>query len=80
MTTTGLGQMLAFLALLVFITKPLGAYMADVFEGKRTFAARLLLPVERLIYVLTGFTRRTISFGQPAPLHAFRSASSDDSW
>jgi K+-transporting ATPase ATPase A chain len=54
MTATGLGQMLAFLALLVLITKPLGAYMADVFEGKRTFAARLLLPVERLIYRLTG--------------------------
>ena len=54
MTTTGFGQMLAFLALLVLITKPLGAYMADVFGGKRTFAARLLLPVERLIYRLTG--------------------------
>ncbi len=53
MTTTGIAQMLAFLVLLVLITKPLGAYMADVFEGKRTFAARLLLPVERLIYRLT---------------------------
>jgi K+-transporting ATPase ATPase A chain len=53
MTTIGFGQLLAFLALLVLITKPLGAYMADVFEGKRTFAARLLLPLERLIYRLT---------------------------
>jgi K+-transporting ATPase ATPase A chain len=53
MTTIGLGQMLALLALLALITKPLGAYMADVFEGKRTFAARVLLPLERLIYRLT---------------------------
>jgi potassium-transporting ATPase potassium-binding subunit len=53
MTMIVFGQMAAFLALLVLITKPLGAYMADVFEGKRTFAARLLLPLERLIYRLT---------------------------
>src|SRR5690348_9067656 len=53
MTSIGFGQMLAVLVLLVLITKPLGAYMANVFEGKRTFAARLLLPVERLIYRLT---------------------------
>jgi K+-transporting ATPase ATPase A chain len=46
-------QIFAFLVLLALITKPLGAYMADVFEGKRTFAARLLLPMERLIYRLT---------------------------
>jgi K+-transporting ATPase ATPase A chain len=53
MTMIGFGQMVAFLALLVLITKPLGSYMADVYEGKRTFAARLLLPLERLIYRLT---------------------------
>jgi hypothetical protein len=31
MTTAGFGQMLAFLALLALIAKPLGAYVADIF-------------------------------------------------
>jgi K+-transporting ATPase ATPase A chain len=47
-------QLFAYLALLWLITKPLGAYMADVFEGKRTFLSKALLPVERLIYRVSG--------------------------
>jgi K+-transporting ATPase ATPase A chain len=54
MTAIAASQLLAFLALLVLITKPLGAYMAAVFEGKRTFSTRLLLPLERLIYRIAG--------------------------
>jgi K+-transporting ATPase ATPase A chain len=54
MTWIGLCQFLAFLALLVSITKPLGAYMADVFDGRRTFLSPLLGPLERLIYRLSG--------------------------
>jgi K+-transporting ATPase ATPase A chain len=54
MTWIGLCQLLAFLALLVAITKPLGAYIADVFEGRRTFLSPLLGPLERLIYRLAG--------------------------
>jgi K+-transporting ATPase ATPase A chain len=50
MTWIGLSQLSFFLALLLLITKPLGAYMADVFEGKCTF----LRPVERFIYRLSG--------------------------
>ena len=50
MTSNGFGQMLALLTLLVLLTKPLGIYMAAVFEGRRTFASRLILPIERLIY------------------------------
>ena len=53
MTPIGLGQVLALVAILALITKPLGAYMANVFEGKRTFVSRLVLPVERLIYRIT---------------------------
>jgi potassium-transporting ATPase potassium-binding subunit len=36
------------------VTKPLGLFMARVFEGERTFLHPLLRPVERLIYRLTG--------------------------
>ena len=48
----GLSQLLVFLALLLATTKPLGFYMARVFDGRRTLLSRLLLPVERLIYRL----------------------------
>ena len=44
--------MIAFLGLLVVLTKPLGWYMAEVFTGKRTFLSGLLQPLERLIYRL----------------------------
>jgi potassium-transporting ATPase potassium-binding subunit len=50
MTYAGLCQLLAFLGLLVVITKPLGSYMAAVFEGRRIFLSRPLGPVENLIY------------------------------
>ena len=52
-TWTSLCQLLVFLLLLLAIAKPLGSYMASVFAGKRTFLSKPLLPLERLIYVLT---------------------------
>ena len=36
--------------LLLLTVKPLGRYMTDVFEGKRTFLSAVLRPVERVIY------------------------------
>lgn len=56
MTWVGLWQLMVFLALLLSITRPLGLYMANVFEGRRTFLSKLLLPLERLIYRLCGLT------------------------
>ena len=50
----GLWQLLAFALCLTLLTRPLGAYMADVFEGRRTPLSRLLIPVERLTYRLCG--------------------------
>jgi K+-transporting ATPase ATPase A chain len=47
-------QLLLYLALLLLITKPLGAYMARVFAGERTWLDPVLRPVERLIYRLCG--------------------------
>src|SRR5262245_40839609 len=54
MTGNGLLQLALFLVALLAITKPLGLYMAKVFSGERTFADRLLAPLERLIYRLGG--------------------------
>ena len=42
-----------FLVLLA-LTKPLGAYMAKVFAGERTWLHRVLRPVEAAVYKLCG--------------------------
>jgi potassium-transporting ATPase potassium-binding subunit len=50
MQASGLVQIGLFLAVLLLLVKPLGAYMAAVYDGR----ARWLAPVERLIYRLLG--------------------------
>jgi K+-transporting ATPase ATPase A chain len=47
-------QIVAYFIVVLALTKPLGAHMAKVFEGERTFLHPLLRPVERLIYRLVG--------------------------
>jgi K+-transporting ATPase, KdpA len=54
MTANGWLQILFFFALVLLCAKPLGTYMARVFERERTFADPVLRPIERLIYRLTG--------------------------
>jgi hypothetical protein len=49
MTSIGVLQIAIFFALILFCTKPLGAFMARIFEGQRTF----LHPVLRWLEVLT---------------------------
>ena len=46
----GILQIVVFLVLLALIAKPLGTYMAHVYNGERTFLHPVLRPVERLIY------------------------------
>ncbi|ACZ42994.1 potassium-transporting ATPase, A subunit [Thermobaculum terrenum ATCC BAA-798] len=43
-------QIPAFLLVLLAITKPLGSYMARVYQGERTFLSPALAPLERAIY------------------------------
>jgi len=47
-------QFLLFLILLMALALPLGQYMARVYSGERTILDRLMEPLERLIYRLTG--------------------------
>lgn len=54
MVWLGILQILIFCAVLVLITKPLGAYIARVFRGEKTLLDPLFKPVERLIYRLCG--------------------------
>src|SRR5262245_48356290 len=54
MTANGIAQCVFFLVVLIALAKPLGTFMAQVYEGERTFLHPVLGPVERVIYRLTG--------------------------
>ena len=54
MTGSGLLQLALYVLVLVALAKPLGGYMARVFEGERTFFTPIVGPVERLIYRVAG--------------------------
>ena len=54
MTLNGWLQILFYFAVLLAVTKPLGIFMANVFERRKTFLDPVFRPVERLIYKLTG--------------------------
>ena len=54
MSVAGIAQALLLIGLVVAITPVLGAYMARVFTGQRTFAAPVLLPLERGLLRLLG--------------------------
>lgn len=47
-------QLIVYLAVLLLLAKPLGTYMAQVYQGQRTFLSPLLQRVERPFYRLLG--------------------------
>jgi K+-transporting ATPase ATPase A chain len=53
MTANGWFQIFLFFAVVLACAKPLGVYMARVFEREHTFADVLCRPLERMIYKLT---------------------------
>ncbi|HWG59881.1 MAG TPA: potassium-transporting ATPase subunit KdpA [Candidatus Acidoferrales bacterium] len=53
MTANGWFQIFLFLAVILAITKPLGIFIARVFNRQKTFLDSVLRPVEKLIYRLT---------------------------
>lgn len=54
MTLNGWLQILLFFGIILVTAKPLGIYMARVFEGERTIVDPLFGPIERLLYRITG--------------------------
>ena len=52
MTANGWLQMGLYLVVLLLLAKPLGAYMARVYEGEPVLLDRLVRPLERLTYRL----------------------------
>ena len=54
MTANGILQILLFFAIVLALTKPLGLYMARVFQREPTFLDPVLGPIERLMYRVSG--------------------------
>jgi potassium-transporting ATPase potassium-binding subunit len=54
MTVNDVVQIVLYLVVLLALTKPLGAYMARVYEGERTVLDPVLGPLERLLYRAAG--------------------------
>src|SRR5271154_3894316 len=54
MTANGWFQIFLLLAVVFAVTKPLGIFIARVFNREKTFLDPVLRPVERLVYRLTG--------------------------
>lgn len=52
MTLNGLTQVLFYFVVLLGLTKPLGWYMAQVYEGRSCGLDRIFSPIERLLYRL----------------------------
>ena len=54
MNEPNLVQYLVFIAIVTLCVKPLGQYMANVFERKRTILDPLLTPIEKLTFRVVG--------------------------
>ena len=54
MTGNGFLQILLFCVVALLLVKPMGEYMARVFERERTFLDPVLRPIERLLYRIFG--------------------------
>lgn len=54
MTINGWLQIALYCALIILLTKPIGAYMTRVFSGERSLLSSVLGPVERMLYRASG--------------------------
>jgi K+-transporting ATPase ATPase A chain len=57
MTGNSFFQIAFYVATLLLLAKPLGGYMANVYQNKPTFFTNLLAPVETFIYRVSGINR-----------------------
>ena len=54
MTLAGWLQIMLFFLVLLALVKPVGEYMAHVYQGERTFLTPIVAPIERGIYRISG--------------------------
>jgi K+-transporting ATPase ATPase A chain len=54
MTLNSWLQIIVYFVVLILVAKPLGLYMLQVYQGRRTLLSPVLAPLERLLYRLAG--------------------------
>jgi potassium-transporting ATPase potassium-binding subunit len=54
MTSIGWLQATIFFLIVLALTKPLGSYMARVFQGERTWLSPVFVPIEKFVYRIAG--------------------------
>ncbi len=54
MTSNGIFQIVVFFLIILALAKPMGLFMARLFEGKRTFLHPILRPLEAVSYKIIG--------------------------
>ncbi len=54
LTVNGVLQVLIFIGIILLLTKPFGLYLYHVFAGDRTWFSPALVPVERVLYRISG--------------------------
>jgi K+-transporting ATPase ATPase A chain len=54
MTASGLLQLVLYVVVLVALVRPLGGFMAKVYQGERTWLSPAIAPLERLVYQVAG--------------------------
>jgi K+-transporting ATPase ATPase A chain len=59
MTSNGILQIAIYFLIILALAKPMGSFMAKLFEGKRTFLHPVLRPLEVLAYKLVGVNEST---------------------
>ena len=59
MTTEGWTLIIVFIALVALIARPMGLYLAAVFEGRRTWLSPVIVPIERAFYAMSGVRAET---------------------
>jgi K+-transporting ATPase ATPase A chain len=57
MTFNGIFQIVFYLTVLILLAKPLGTFMARVFQREKTFLDPVLGPLERFIYRVSGINK-----------------------
>ncbi len=59
MTANGILQILIFFAVILALAKPMGVFMANLFDGRRTFLHPVVRPFEVFAYKLIGVNENT---------------------
>jgi len=61
-------QLIFYMVVLIALAKPLGSFMAKVYQGERTFLDPVVRPLENLIYRLSGVKPSLKWTGRSTPL------------